>query len=140
MTLANQIKHFLEKEAPHIYDIQLIRKAEIENGIAYEFQHHNYKFGCVLQEFQALKISFYLYDHFQDDAEKEFWTPRYKFKLFTEPGNKDYKIALNIFEIKDFLTNMPIRIIMYRYIKTLFQYKRDFKALIYMAKSRENKK
>ena len=139
MTLTTQIKHFLEKEASQTYEIKLIKKAEIEHGMAYEFQHKDYKFGCTLQEFQAIKISFYLYDHFQDDSEKEFWTPRYKFKQFTKPGNKDYKVALNIFGIKDFL-NAPIRIIMYRYIKTLFRYKRDFKALIYMAKSREDKK
>lgn len=140
MTLTTQIKKYLEKEATTTYEIKLIRKSDIENGMAYEFQYKNYKFGCVLQEFKALKISFYLYDHFQDDAEREFWTPRYKFRLFTEQGNKDYKQALNIFEIKDFITNMPIRIIMYRYIETLMQYKRDFKALIFMAKSREDKK
>jgi predicted glycosyltransferase involved in capsule biosynthesis len=135
-TLLNECKHFVESRNLRWPGLVIERSGPVDEGFFYILNNVGFRFGVVLQEFNALKVSFLFFETFTDD-EAVYWGSRYKFKLFTDP-DKIYNQALSILQVKEEVSDKLLKVIMSRYMETDVLFKKDFRWIIRMGELRGN--
>lgn len=132
------VKEFMKGDAFSRHDeLKLVKKADVKHGVLYDLECRGFRFGCILEDFQMLKLTFFFYEGLHD-YEEIFWRRRYKFKLFSDADSKSYKFTITSLGIRDVLSNFPLKVVMSRYIESLSQFKRDLMHVVMMAKGRNH--
>lgn len=138
MKKITMIKEYMKEEVFKRHpELKLLKKVNVKHGILYDMQYRDFHFGCILEDFQMVKLTFYFFEGL-NDYEEAFWRCRYKFKLFTDSDSKAYKFTVTSLGIRDTLSNFPLKIVMNRYIDSLTKFKRDLMHVIMMGKGRND--
>ena len=132
--LIDEIKDFVVEKNDRWPEMVIEKQGPVEQGWFFIVNNKGFRFGVVLQDYSELKITFFFFEGFSDD-EFDYWDARYKFKMFTDQG-KSYNVALSIINIKEEISNFPVKVIMSRFISNPVPFKNDFKWIINMGRLR----
>jgi len=69
-----------------------------------------------------------------NNEEEWYWSSQdYRFRLNT---GKDYKHTIAVMCLTNLNTELPVKVIMFKYLDTLLKFKRDFRHIVMMLKYR----
>lgn len=113
-------------------------KEEInESGSFYEFSLNGLKFGCSIQNLSAVKLAFHFYKEFCAE-EISFWKPKYNFRVLVTESEQ--KRAVTMHKLNSIVDELPIKVLMWRYIDSYIKFKNDFKFVTKMSYLDESRK
>lgn len=128
------IKAYLEEKACSDYPgLSILRVADIKDGVFFDLDFRGRKFGCVIYDFKAVKLSFYFADAISEE-DARFWHKNYQFNLFADSNNSEYRHTLGILQIRS-VAELPIKVLMHRTLDKFGQFNRDLKCVIMMLKA-----
>jgi hypothetical protein len=132
-----EIETYLKEDSNKIHEASLNNHGVIEDGVFYEYNVGNFMFGCVLQKLTSdLKVTFYFFDGLTEE-EEWYWTSNsYHFRLSAGSNPTDYNHTLAVMRLKNIEQELPIKAIMFKYLDTLYKFKRDFKFVVMMLRSK----
>ena len=140
-----QIEAHMSDEACNIHhSLSNLNDGQLDDGIYKEFSIGEYRFGCALQKLsEKLKVTFYFYDCLTKD-EHEYWQHKdyqfrlkdYQFRMNDCSNPTDYNHTLAVMRLRNIHKDLPVKVIMFKCLDTLLKFKRDFKYVGIMLRTR----
>ena len=137
--LMREIQTHMSDEACNIHHgLSAIEEVgELENGTFQEFNVGKFKFGCALQKLtDDLKVTFYFYECLNEEEEWYWGSKDYQFRLNAGSNTTDYNHTLAVMRLRNIHKELPVKVIMFKCLDTLFKFKRDFKYIVTMLRTR----